>query len=62
MQRFEYHAVGVLTIDSRLPGGSGMNAELKKRAAEGWRLVQAYSDNQRHNRHVMIFERPVDNP
>jgi hypothetical protein len=39
-----------------------MNTELKKRAAEGWRLVQAYSDNQRHNRHVMIFERPVDNP
>jgi len=56
---YEYHAIGVLTIDSKMPGASGISSECKKRAAEGWRLVQAYSDNQKHNRHVLIFEREV---
>jgi hypothetical protein len=62
-QRFEYRVVGVSSIAGKIPGSSGVDAELQKRAREGWRLVSAYSDNDKslgsNHRHVLIFERPV---
>ena len=54
MERFEYHSVGVLTLD-------GVQEELRKRAAEGWRCVAAYFYGDK-KRHVLILERPVQNP
>ncbi len=57
-QRFEYHVVAVGSVDSKLPGGSGMSTELEKRSHDGWRLVEAYAD-LKTKRHVMVFERPV---
>lgn len=59
-QEWEYHVVGVTSIAGKLPGQSGVDAELQKRSRDGWRLVSAYSDNDKGvtgHRHVLIFER-----
>lgn len=58
-QTVEYHVVGVMSIASKIGIDAGVAVECKKRAAEGWRLAHAYSDNQKPHRHVLIFERPA---
>ncbi len=52
MQRFEYHVVGVVTID-------GIDAEVQKRAKEGYRLTEAFQETKGRHRAVLVFERPV---
>src|SRR5437773_1152024 len=49
---YEYHAVSVMQLE-------GVKKELAKRAADGWRLQQAYKDETGiiKDRHVLIFER-----
>ena len=60
-QKYEYHVVGLLTLDSKLPGMSGVRVELNKRAAKGWRLVEAYQGRTGLTpRQVLIFERAID--
>lgn len=48
---YEYHVMGA-------NGMSGIEAELRKRAPEGWELVSAYQEVKGGNRHVLIFRRP----
>ena len=57
---FEYHVMGAATI-------AGFQAEINKRASEGWELFTAYYDvkwlgwfGPIGRRHVAIFRRPKD--